>query len=424
MFGIFSKRESSAPVSDKHWSGRIANGPDCPGKRKDLNGRCLRFPTGEVIAQDNSGGLIVRNRSGNICKTVSRQGAETHFDYDFNNRLVRVSLHSGNAYVCAEDGIWSELRAGKECVRTELEFRLLTDGTLRVSAISQTGKPHCQDYRLDGSSIKINEKGRTTAISADLDVQRQRLYTILDNMQREHLILGDQRQALCDALHSLHRRVALDEITETEAAKTLYHIAQLLESGGHSPLGAQQCFLLAHELVFFAACPDFADNSDALSCLIAELFRRHPSHAAMLVADMSVHKRYVTSGGWTIKYVEELMNPHVRRKSEWASMVESRRFIESNRFLRVVLVNIVERLRLADRASNVALLDERRRMFSTREFGRVFERDLGRLWQQMTGLQCDLDFNSFRKVRTDLEDDDRKVERLSQSGSQLPRALA
>lgn len=424
MFGSLNKRGSHSADTYASWTGSIFAGADALRKRKDLSGQTLRFPTGEAMSLDNSGGLIVTNSQGQIVKTVSRTGAETSFSYT-DIQLSTVEMHNGRSYMKNEHGLWFEQVRGARIVETNLEFRVLLDGTLRVAYKAAEGRYH--DYRLDGTAILVNEKGRISALSTGLEVQHARIYATLDNMQRERLIDAEQRQAICDAMHSLSRRVALEEITSVEAGKTMYHVGRLLEASGRSPLSAQQCFMLAHEVLFFSACPEFAENTDALSCFIQKLLKYHPSHVAMLVAEMSIYKRYVTAGGWLINYVEELMNPRIRRNSEWTCSKDAgSRFMESNRFLRVVLVNVVERLRLAERSTNVALLADHRRMFTTREFGRVFGKDLNRLWQEVTGFEpTGLDFSDFKtKDQSDNAPEEQSYFSQTQSGTQLPRARA
>lgn len=355
-------------------------------KRNDVYGKALRLPTGETIQQDNSGGLTVKNVFGQVIKTIDTKDNETLYQWSGDNQLIRAILPSGAVLDNSRE---------KQCA-------VLPDGTLRVRRLTTSGQQYEQDIRLDGSSLIYDEKGRIYLLKANLDVQYRRLYAVLNNLRATRLITNDQRQNMCDAYHALVRRVALEEITDTQAAQTVFHINRLLESCGNSPLGAQVCFMLSHELMFFSALPDETENSDGLSVLIGHLFRYRPDHAAMLVAEMSMYKRYITASGITVKYTEELMHPSVRKNKEWATATApQKRFAESNKFLRVVLVNIVEKSRMARRASkeNLALLDEVRRALSTREFGRVFARELAELFEHVTGMSAvGLEFTARKEV--------------------------
>lgn len=400
MFSLFSKKKEAASQTSEgqsQWSGGIVSGADALRRRRDVYGQALRFPEGVSIQQDNSGGLSIKNRSGNIVKTVDRFDSETLFGWSPQGQMISVTLASGEHFKRADDGSWAKILDNNRLQVTALEFSVLRDGTLRVAYGGAEDSRFFRDRRLDGSESILNEKGRLVALKADLKGQFERLYRILDNLLRERLINNDQRQGLCDAYHALVRRVSLEEITETQAAQTIFHINRLLECCGNSPLGAQLCFMLAHELMFFCALPDEADKSDSLSVLIAQLYRHQPQQAAMLVAQMSMQKKYVTASGLTINYIDELMHPISRKRNEWTSAGAQKRFAESNRFLRVILVNIVEKARIAKKAQkeNLALLDEARRAFSTREFGRVFARELADLFEHVTGLPAaGLDFST------------------------------
>lgn len=365
-----TSRHKNAPNSGgKKWTGELFQGVDALRKRRDITGQAMRFPAGETIFLDNTGGLTVRDRQGRIVKTISRNESEIQFEYDSDRMPVTALLPSGQRI---EKG----------------QFKILNDGTLRLPVTTASGVISYRDFRLDGTVCLVNEKGRLTHLRVDIETQKAKFYAILDNLMRERIIKGEQHQHICDTMHALMRRIALDEITETEAAQTVYHINRLMESCGHSALTAQVCFMLAHELMFFSAFPDYTDKRDGLSALIGQLFRKCPSQAAMLVADMSLYRRYVTGCGITVNYIEELMSPLSRKQQEWTCSTDRPgKFLESNKFLRVVLVNVAEKLRITKRANkeNLALLDEHRRSFSTKQFGKVFDRELTDLFQAVTG---------------------------------------
>ncbi len=404
MFSLFSKNKKPADqrdVTESEWKGGIVSGADALRRRRDVYGQALRFPAGESIQQDNSGGLSIKNRSGNIVKTVDRFDRETVFGWNPEGQMISVALATGESFKKIENGSWVRILDNGKLQVSAYEFSVLRDGTLRIGYGTANGSRFFRDSRLDGSATMLNEKGRLLALKADLASQHERLYKILDNLLRERLINNDQRQGMCDAYHALVRRVCLEEISKTQAAQTVFHINRLLEAGGNSPLGAQLCFMLAHELMFFSALPNEADTSDSLSVLIAQLYRHQPQQAAMLVAEMNIHKRYVTASGLTVKYIDELMHPVSRKRHEWSAPGQQKRFAESNRFLRVILVNIVEKSRIAKRAQkeNLALIDEARRAFTTREFGRVFGRELADLFEHVTGTAANgLDFSSRKEI--------------------------
>jgi hypothetical protein len=362
-------------------------------RRRDIWGSTLRFPMGDTIFQDNAGGLIVKNRLGRVVKTVDRYEREFQFDWNSAGELVRVWTPGEVKYVKLEDeNQWIKIYPDQTIERTERDFQVLPDGALRTAFSTISGARYYRDLYLDGSSAVVSEHGRIRELQADLEVQRERLYTTLDALHRERRINYEQRQGVCDAFHALLRRVALEELSESQAAQTVFHICRLLESCGTSPLGAQICYMLSHEIMFFAALPDEAPSSDGLSALIRHLYRMCPEQVALLVADMSINHSYTTISGYSIKYVDELMHPISRRMKEWTVTDTDRRFVESNRFLRVVLVNVTSRMiaeRESARESNVADINSarsRQRSLSTREFGRVQTRELSQLFQEVTGV--------------------------------------
>lgn len=378
-------------------------------KRRDVYGQAMRFPTGETYFQDNCGGLAIRDAEGRVVKTIDRLDRETRYEYKPDGSLVRVRMVDGRVFEKLESGCWTLALKSGSFKEVNNEFCVLDDGTLRVAYISASGARWHRDCRLDGSATIVNERGRITMLKADLKVQAKRLYAVLDTLRRERMISAEQHQSMCDAYHALTRRVLLEELTDTQAAQVLFHICRMLENAGASQFGTQVCFALAHELMFFSALPDEADNSDGLSVLIGHLFRHRPEQAAMLVADMSVYRHYNTASGLLIKWVDELMHPVTRRCREWSTPnsgeLQKPRFQESNRLLRVVLVNIVEKARIARRAAkeNLAMLDEARRAMSTREFGRVLKRELSELFEHVTGDSGQgLDYTSRKEMEKEL----------------------
>jgi hypothetical protein len=371
-------------------------------KRHDVYGDAFRFPAGETFHQDNAGGLWIKNSSGLIVKTINRYEAETKFVWEVeSNELIGVVLPDGQPYKKRNE-VWYRVAESGTLEETDKTFRVLADGTLRVCYESAHGMRFAQDIRLDGSVVMLDERCRQVGLRVQLEVQRERLYKTLDNLRKVRLITCDQRQGLCDAYHAVTRRVALEELTEAQAAQTVFHITRLLENGGSSAFGAQVSFMLAHELMFFSALPDEAEDSDGLSVFIGHLFRHMPEHAAMVVADMSIFKKYITSTGLTVHYVEELMHPITRREKEWqCAAAEQKRFMESNRFLRVVLVNIIDRSRMARRSykENLTALADSKRAMSTREFGKVFTRELSELFEHVTGASgASLDFTAKKEA--------------------------
>jgi hypothetical protein len=147
----------------------------------------------------------------------------------------------------------------------------------------------------------------------------------------------------------------------------------------------QSCYVLSREIMYFAALPDECDSSDGLSMLIRELYRKAPEQVANLVADMGVRQTYSTMTGISVEYVDELMHPIARKANEWTLAENVEEVVESNRFLRVVLVNICQKSRLERVVTSVA---DVRRSLSTREFGMVRERDLLDLFEQITGQRA------------------------------------
>ena len=380
-----------AAAEEKSWSGAIAQGADAMSKRRDLHAQMLRFPTGEAIIEDNGGGLSVRDSLGNIVRTISRNQQQIEFKYD-GTRLIEVSVVGGGKFRATADLKWEAQQKDGSFAPCSDGFRLLQDGTLRLGTVTPAQKYYFRDLFLDGSIRIADERGRTLSLKTDFEVQRQRLFVVLDNLQRERLINSDQRQSMCDAFHALARRVLLEEVTQVQAAQTIFYLARMLESSGRSPLGAQVCFMLAHEVMFFAALPDMADRTDGLGSLIQQIYRHEPARAAMIVADMSMYKRYVTASGVAIQYNESLMHPRYRKVHEWSDTIKSTpSFPESNDLIRVVLVNVVERIRLAQRTNdaNMSLLDKRRRAFTTKEFGRIFDREFAALYQEVTGKSAE-----------------------------------
>ena len=391
MFGTLLKPPVAAAVRETSWSGAIAHGADAVRKRRDLHAQMLRFPTGEAIVEDNAGGIAVRDSLGNIIRTISRNQQQIEYKYE-GTRLTQVKIAGGATFRSRPDLKWEvEQKDGSFAICSE-SFRLLQDGTLRIGTVTAGQKYHFREIFLDGSVRMADERGRTLSLKTNFEVQRQRLFVVLDNLQRERLINSDQRQSMCDAYHALARRVLLAEVTEAQAAQTIFCLTRMLESSGRSSLGAQVCFMLAHEVMFFAALPDMVDRTDGLGSVIQQIYRHEPARAAMMVADMSVYKRYVTSSGLAVQYNETLMHPHYRKQHEWSDTFKATpSFPESNNLIRVVLVNIVKRTRLAQRTNsdNRALLDKRRRAFTTKEFGQVFDREFASMYQEVTGKAAD-----------------------------------
>lgn len=386
-------------IEDSDWTGGIVRGADAMRRRRDVYGATVRFPLGDSIVQDNTGGLVVKDQFGKIIKTVDRHDKETHYDYNFGGELIRVDLPNGESFAKIENNEWIKVHSDRIIERTNKSFDILPDGTLRILCATNNGVKYLRDISLDGSESVINEHGRITSVRTDLKVQIARLYTVLDNLHRERRINFEQRQGACDALHGLLRRMALEEISEEQAAQTLFHICRLLEASTISPFGVQFCYMLCREILYFAALPDEAQAPDGLCALIRELYRRHPEQVANLVTDMGVSKSYATMSGVVVQYVDELMHPISRRMQEWTIMEDGGQTIESNRFLRVVLVNVLHRSRL-DRVPNTS---DPRKALSTREFGRVKSRELGELYEQVTGFKAEGITFKAPQAKEDLE---------------------
>lgn len=364
----------------------IIRGADSLRKRRDVYGATVRFPFGDTMVQDNAGGIIVKDRTGRITKTIDHNDKETKYEHDAQGNLVRLELPTGERFSKIENQrFWFRLHPDSILERTSKRFSVLSDGTLRVTCHTTKGTVYHQDSRLDSSKLVINEFGRITQLETNLEVQILRLYNVLDNLTRERRIKSEQRQGACDALHALLRRVALDEIASQQAAQTIFHICRLLEMSTSSPLAVQSSYVLAREILHFAALPDECDSSDGLCMLIGELYRKAPEQVANLVADMGVRGSYSTMTGVAVDYVDELMHPIARRMNEWTVPENLEESVESNRFLRVVLVNIIQKSRF-ERV--VATGADARRSLSTREFGMVRERELLDLFEQITGQRA------------------------------------
>jgi YD repeat-containing protein len=367
------------------FTGDIMRGAHAMRKRRDIYGSTVRFPHGDSILMNNAGGLIIKNQYGRIVKTVDRNDRETTFGWDLGGELSRVDLPDGQSFAKIENNEWIKVHPDQIIERTAKEFAIKSDGTLRTTCYTNSGVKYYRETLLDGSESVINENGRITSISTDIQVQMTRFYVVLENLHRERHINYIQRQGACDALHGLLRRVALEEITEDQGAQTLYHLCRLLESSSTSALGAQCSYMLSREILFYAASPDQASVQDGLCALIRELYRMHPEQVANLVADMAVSQSYATMNGVTVKYVDELMHPTARRLTEWTIAEEHDEAVESNRFLRVVLVNIINKSRIVRMPNQ----PDPRRDLSTREFGRVRTRELTELYEQVTGFKAE-----------------------------------
>jgi YD repeat-containing protein len=375
----------SVSNEESGWTGGIMRGAAGMRKRRDIYGSTVRFAHGDSIVMDNVGGLVIKNQHGRIIKTIDRHDQETRFGWDLGGELTRIDFPDGQCFAKIEFDEWIKVHPDQIIERTAKAFAVLPDGTLRTTCYTNNGVRYYRDARLDGSEAVINENGRITAVTADLKVQTARFYAVLEHLHRDRHINYVQRQGACDALYGILRRVSLEEITELQAAQTLYHLCRLLESCSTSALGAQCSYMLSREILLFAASPDLASAEDGLSTLIRELYRRHPEQVANLVADMGVEKSYATMNGVVVEYVDELMHPTARRLTEWTISETHDESVESSRFVRVVLVNILEKSRL----QRITKAADAHRSLSTREFGRVKSRELADVYEQITGFAAE-----------------------------------
>src|SRR5581483_8661104 len=125
------------------------------------------------------------------------------------------------------------------------------------------GKATYRLNRLDGSIALVSGKGRLLHLRTSLDTQKTRLEEVMRNLFFAGKVDEPRLTNFRSLMTAFIRRNAMGQLSESEIAKTFYHLARMLEAGS-AELSDKSRIRMAHELIFCSAFPDLIKAPDGL----------------------------------------------------------------------------------------------------------------------------------------------------------------